>query len=105
MRPKRILITLTALACLTGVAHATPRDDLERKVAKFASDISGPYRSPCVCRDAGLVSHAGILRYGVFAPSGTTRQLGVWCETATYYYSDGSPAQKTNCQNYTLLSK
>jgi len=101
---KRIAVLATIL--LAGTAQASDLDALEKKVAKYASTPQEAYKSPCVCLESGEFNgRAGALRYAIFFPSIGTREIRAWCQSATFFSTDGSPAATMNCQTFALLAK
>src|SRR5262245_8668449 len=105
MKSAQLMMTVAALL-LASAAHATDLETLKTKVAKYASTTPEPYKSPCVCLDAGENrGRAGALRYGVFYPTLGSRELHVWCQAGPFYYSDGSPGTTENCATFALLAK
>lgn len=110
MKPaKKILASALAAALLASVAApagATTFAALQKRVAKYASDVNGPYRTPCVCLNAGdAYGRAGALRSSVAFTNPVTRQVKVWCEAVTFSTADGGPLVRTTCDDYTLLAK
>lgn len=104
---RRFLAAATATALLAGSALATESETMQRRVAKYASQLAAGMsdKGLCVCQDGGEKhARAGYLRYTAVS-DGTSRKVATVCEVHTYDLNGDSTIDVVNCTKYVPLAK